>query len=302
MAHNISGTQDPWNDDPTHMQPTGDPPPIQEGDIVVLGRMQQTPWLFQPLIWGGPAYYPEASFVRQRGYVYDLYPNMVDAPLLDEDNHEVTVQIYRELTAAEQASIDRFIGDIARANRIINSLSDFDIIRIPGKADISGAEFKALWSKTDFVIHDNYWTYDNGTQRGEAAYQGGNAQISFNIATLQSYVDTPGMAGNGGLWVVMHELGHMTGVGRDLNAYFAETHLPYAGQESERFANDFARTITEHFVDTTVPFSPGSNSYSVEHGSIALFEIPVGDPPPEPNIPSWKFDSLDGTGLISIIS
>lgn len=149
------------------------------------------------------------------------------------------------------------MGEVAAADKLISSIPDTAVIILPHGNRVSGAELKQIWAKTDFTIIDNHIPgnpplFSNGTNRGQADYNNGNPMISFAIGQVVANVDESSVSagGRGGLWVIFHELGHMTENGRSLNNIYSSYHSEGDRQLSEQFANDFARTITQFYTGT----------------------------------------------------
>lgn len=164
-------------------------------------------------------------------------------PPADEASIDVVVNINRPLTAAEQAAVDSLKATIAKQTAFINSLSDTAKITLPNGQQVTGAELKEIWSKTDFQINEVNTTYRNGTTRGEADYNGGDPKVGYNIDIVTGY-----KALSGGMdYLTMHELGHMTQAGRNANANLdADGNGVVSAVENdanERVANDIAQAI-----------------------------------------------------------
>jgi hypothetical protein len=98
----------------------------------------------------------------------------------------------------------------------------------------------------DFIINPQGTVYQNGTQRGEASYNGGNPQISFNIDIVSAYADLLG----GLNYIIGHEIGHMTEAGR-------------AGNR-EVVANDIARAI-DSWASLDILSNPGGGGYGTTY-------------------------------------
>ena len=106
------------------------------------------------------------------------------------------------------AALEDLKETIAALEAAIMALADNAVLTLPNGADVTGAELKAIWAKTDFVINDNNFTYANGGQ-GEASMNFGEPTISFNIGYVDAYNNYDG----GMNYLVAHELGHLSQAG-----------------------------------------------------------------------------------------
>lgn len=193
-------------------------------------------------------------------------PSAPQPVLSDEAVIEVRVAFDRPLTAAEQKAVEHLLLQIQKQTAAIDALPDNATLRLANGSLVTGAELKALWSRTDFVLNEAKHTYDNLTMRGESALNGGNPQISFNIDILVGY-DTPsGMA-----YVIAHELGHLTSAGQAAN----NARSP----DTEMIGNDVARAMS-NLQGITPLESPGGGGYSP--GAADHFDIPSSTPTPNP--------------------
>ena len=146
-------------------------------------------------------------------------------PPADEDSIDIQIMIDRPLTDSEKVAIEKLKETIAALEAAIMALADNAVLTLPNGADVTGAELKAIWAKTDFVINDNHVTYSNGGQ-GEALMAFGQPTISFNVGYLDQYDNLVG----GMNYLVAHELGHLSQAGTSF----------YTDQLT---ANDIARAL-----------------------------------------------------------
>jgi hypothetical protein len=132
--------------------------------------------------------------------------------------------------------IDAYKEAINRADKAIRALADDARIKLKDGSYVTGAHLKELWAKTDFVINPKDSSYLNGTERGEAKYNGGDPVISANIDLIADY----GRHSQAGLnYLVLHEVGHLTSANRAFDYVDANPQ-----HEVEQMANDIARAIT----------------------------------------------------------
>jgi hypothetical protein len=146
----------------------------------------------------------------------------------DNQVMDITINISRPLTASETAALEALKATIGAITAAIGALADNAKVTLPNGADVTGAELKAIWAITDFVINDSPETgsnYANGGG-GEANMFWGNPTISFDIEYLDGYADLPG----GMNYVVAHELGHLSQAG---TSHYTD----------QRVANDIARAL-----------------------------------------------------------
>jgi len=165
----------------------------------------------------------------------------------DELAIEITININRALTEEELAAIAELEVAIEKATIAVNSIPATALITLPNGQAVTGLELQQLWRRTDFIINEAGTTYNNGTQRGQADYKGGNPIFSFNIDLLSGYTigeggsPIPGAAN----FLVLHELGHVSTAGRASNIamYDDGTVSPEEDLLNERLANDIARAV-----------------------------------------------------------
>lgn len=288
----------------TYAHPTGDPPPTAPDILVVGEKFHELPWFFT---WGLTLFSSNhsAGFISDPLYNYTAYGDNLLAPQADNAIHELKVNISRPLTPKEKEIIEKFMGEIAAADTAIASLPWNAVIIMPNGSTVTAGELKQIWANADFVINDLGHKYNAGTPqentRGEADYNNGNPVISFNINTVQSYIEDVSASGRGGFWVIFHELGHMTSESRsNYSSIFndADGYTEQDRQAHERYANDFAKVMADHSVGASPSLShiSAENPYTLGLGSIYT----PGEVTPALLIPSWKFDSVEGEGLIPI--
>jgi hypothetical protein len=196
------------------------------------------------------------DFYFRDGYMYNVQEALPitgessefsDASLpTDEAVIEISVNIYRDLTPTEQQAIDALQGSIGRITFAIHQLADNSIVTLPNGAHVTGGELKAIWSKIDFVVNADSFEYSNGTNRGQADPNYGNASVSINIGTLISYNELFG----GMNYLVAHELAHISQAN---TTFFSD----------ERTANDIARALLAgaailYLPDPTFSYSLGA--------------------------------------------
>jgi len=190
-------------------------------------------------------------------------------PPADSDSNDVTNNITRPLTAVEQQAVADLNAKIAAVTNVINAIPDNAAITLSDGTTVTGAELKAIWAATDFVINEVGHTYANGTTLGEANYNGGDPVVSYNIDTLVNY-----NAHNGGMeFLILHEIGHMTANSRAHNALINSDGTVTAAEmdDHQRLANDIARAIANQG-GLTIMSNPGSG-YSP---TTPTFQTPSG--------------------------
>ena len=290
-------------DEPSHMQPTGSGRAVTEGEIVVTAYFHEQPWFYD---WGIIRRYEslQAGFLNLPGYNFSAYTDtvMIEPTGHDEDINEVKVTIKRALTPKEQEIIEKFMGEVAAVKMMIDGLSDGAYVIMPNGTRVLAGELKEIWAKTDFTINAKDTLYSNGSTRSEADYNDGDPKIAFNLDLLTSYVDDPTAGGRGGFWVIMHEVGHMTADSRsnyDVMFRDADGYTESDRQIHERYANDFARVMSDNY---TGQFSAlfhisDENPYSATVGSVFIPLTEIEQSPA--NIPWWKFNTSDGSEFIN---
>ncbi len=162
----------------------------------------------------------------------------------DSASHDAKLNLTHTPTAAEQRAIDNLKARVVAVDTAIKGLSDDVIYTLADGRVATGAEIKVAWSKTDFTINENSHVYANGGRYGEANWNNGNPEISYNIGALQGY-DAFGVAGLN--YLILHELSHMTEAQREA---LAEAYSDGEYSEAERHAheleaNDLARALGE---------------------------------------------------------
>lgn len=194
------------------------------------------------------------------------------APTPDGGAVEVIVRISRPLTAAEQKAVNDLRATVAQATTVINNLRDDDVITLSNGDQVTGRELKEIWANTDFTINEVNTPYPNGTTRGQADYNGGNPEVSVNIDVVVGY----NLLDGGLEHMVLHELGHMTGAGRESNAEMYQDGVVTEAERvaNERVANDIARAIA-NAGGLTVMDGPASG-YSTG-GPLIFSSSPTGE-------------------------
>lgn len=165
-------------------------------------------------------------------------PNDGEPPPPDESEIIITVQLNRTLTASEQQVLQNLQNAISAVDAAIRSLADNARITLYDGSTVTGAELKALWSKTDFTVNpDNtYYGTTNPQNRGAAILNGGDPQVFVNMWVLTDYAAHPD---NSGLnYFVGHELGHLTQANQNHDGT-----APDAAMRYEQMANDISRAI-----------------------------------------------------------
>lgn len=166
-------------------------------------------------------------------------------PPADEDVIEVDFGnglTEADLTPAQKEAYDDFLESIATVDEWIKNLPDDAVIVIEDGYEITGAELKEAWAKTDFIINPaGYDGYENGSARGEADYNGGNPIVSINIDIIDGYNDHNTADGNVGTdFLVLHELAHLT-------TDQVNGQATMSSERHEQIANDIARAIAVHY-------------------------------------------------------
>lgn len=175
----------------------------------------------------------------------------------DASSIHIDVNLKRALNADEQKALDHLVDSVQKTTAAVNSIPDSARLTLSNGQSVTGAELKQIWSNTDFVINDNNFVYSNGTTRGEANDNNGNAVVSFNISTLTGY----DAVANGMDYLPLHELGHMTAAGKFENAAYGSGAA--SNNQNEQIANDIAYAIASYAGEGTVA-SPGGG-YSQVH-------------------------------------
>ena len=243
---------------------------ISGGDdetIIVTGTRYPPPY-YPP-----PYYYPPPPPPYYGGGGGGYYPPPPPPPPADADVHETTVNLDEsKLTADEKTALADFKASVARADAWVKALPDNVQLKLDNGQIVTGAEVKAAWAKTDFVVNPAGTPYANGTTRGEAAYNGGNPVVSVNIDTVNGYNNSAG----GTDYLVLHEVAHLTSDQR--SSYTALSAGGYTEAERtshERMANDIARGVVA-YNNGTVMANPG-DGYSTSNPT---FQAPPPPPPP----------------------
>lgn len=212
-------------------------PPTDLGTVTVTAEYDGTP-TYAVSVWT-----PVGTFPGEHSDSEVLEPEKSDP---DKEAIEIDIEIDRELTAEEQAAVDALVQAVVAATQAINEIPADAQITLSNGDTVSGAELKLLWQSTDFTINDNA-IYENGSGRGEADYNHGDPMVSLNIDNLVGY-NVHGAEGMN--YLVLHELGHMTSAGREMNQLVYADGILEEGSpewiENERIANDIAKAIGDH--------------------------------------------------------
>ena len=235
------------------------------GDIVVVGNRY---YAANASFWGALGVSQTSGPTDYMGRQYsDGSEEIGPAPIADQDEVTVYVNLDRPLTAREEAAIMKLKGAIAdKAQAIKNLPNDAYIINEDGSTT-TGAEVKAAWKMTDFVINPDSVSYDNQSGRSEASYNFGNQQVSINIGFLQTYDNVAG----GMSYLVGHELGHL------VSASLAYQHLMASdgiittreNEIMEGMSNTLAQALAR-FAHETPMADPGYGYPSAGSGSFYM--------------------------------
>lgn len=123
----------------------------------------------------------------------DLDPPQVAAEIIDPANK-----------AAVQAAADRLTTVVHDLTDKISHLSNSDILMFRNGQSMTGAEIKSLWNKIDFLVTDrnNFGLDRGGTVVGYLS--------QMNLNTVAGY----DAWSNGLSFIAMHEMMHMTDIGK----------------------------------------------------------------------------------------
>jgi hypothetical protein len=211
------------------------PTPTQNGDIIVVGHHDHPS---NPLI-AGPVLSMNYWLLNGLNDPHSTYQTM------DEDAITVDVQTTSPLTPEQEEAVARLHAAIEATTALLNALPANGVFTFPDGTQITVAELRALWAKTDFVVTDR--TFDNGTPSlpsgGAAHRNGGDPLFEVNVNSLvERFMANPSAA----MWYPLHELAHVTGLGDALNAmYHANGLTNYEHNMNEAFANAMAIAIGE---------------------------------------------------------
>lgn len=247
---------------------------ISGGDdetIVVTGTRYPPPYYPPPYYYYPPPYYPPYYGGGGGGYS----PPPPPPPPPDADSHDTTVNLDEStLTADEKQALADFKASVARADAWVKALPDNAQLRLDNGQIVTGAEVKAAWAKTDFVINPAGTNYANNSYRGEADYNGGDPVVRINIDVLNGYNNHAG----GSDYLVLHEIAHLTADQRSNLSSVTNDSDGYTEADRtahERMANDIARAVTT-WNGGTVMANPG-DGYSTSNPT---FQVPPPPPPP----------------------
>ncbi len=211
---------------------------------------------------------------------FDLLSAQALDAIDDEAVHVIDTSALGELTPEEQAAVDAFAAKVSEIDTEIKALDDNEVVSTP-YGDLTGAEVKEIWAKTDFVINPAGTLYDNGTTNGEANFNGGNPIASFNLDIVKAYGDLA----NGLNFLILHEVSHFFGPAQAfLNAVGGGTAL-------ELFTNDLARALGLA-LGLSTEFPPGFDPFPGFTPGFPGF----APPPPPPSDPEPLPDPGAGSG------
>lgn len=195
----------------------------------------------------------------------------------DNASISVDVNISRTLSDVEKNAIEQLKTTVDQLTFWFDGIDNNATMQLSDGRSVSGSELKSIWSMTDFVVNDNV-TYGNGTTRSEADWNGGNPFIQMNLGQLVNYVNHPG----GMNYLILHELGHMTSAGRDMNSsvWADGVYTVDETNANEQYANDIARGIANS-VGAAIVDNP-TYGYG---GSNPTFTTPAPPPPAPPPPP-----------------
>ncbi|NIJ18665.1 hypothetical protein FHS95_000334 [Sphingomonas naasensis] len=232
-------------------------------DIVVTG-VPYPPYF--PPYW--PGYTP----------TYPSYPGgggggPVTPPPADALSHDVVIgNLDYPLTAEQLADIQEFRDSVARANTWVNNLADNAQLVLENGDVITGAEVKAAWANTDFVINKAGTVYNPGTPQAstnsESRYNDGNPVVSINMNLLHDYAGSDG----GTDYLVLHEIAHLTSDQRaDYTNKLQDGYTAAEATSHERMASDIARAIVLYNQGTVMADPTNPDRYST---TVRTFQAP----------------------------
>lgn len=227
-------------------------PPSQEVVTVYGQRIVQTPT-------SRDGNYTIDGFNEQDGYTWSrTQPDDIKMPFVHDEfvgNHKIGMKVDRALTEKEEAALKALKDAIAKIDEAMKKLPDGKILTLPNGKTVSTTELKELWSKAQFRINEAGTSYQNGSTRGEAAFdpKTGELTATMNIDIISGYYS----AGKGGIeYMLFHELGHVTKAGLDSNADAYKDDGKMDANEhhaNELLANDIARAIQDALGLDTFP-------------------------------------------------
>jgi hypothetical protein len=205
----------------------------------------------------------------------------VNPPEADTDKINADVDFTRPLTDAEQDAVVALNTSIAQVTAAINAIGDNEKIPLVDPVtgtvigDVTGAQLKDLWSKTDFVITEDpanggpSYGLSYGIPSGaQTTNNNGNPLMEVNINFLVSQSQIVGGMND----YVLHELGHNA---NDLYSWTVVNGPVLDATErdiNERMARAIALAVA----------NDGQISV-IQNGEIPLiFNAPPPPPPPPP--------------------
>lgn len=157
--------------------------------------------------------------------------------LVDSFFNEVTLDPSIQLSPEQLEKYNAFKAIVRGMGAHLAEIPDNSILDMGNGLTITGAELKSIWARVDFWINPQGTTYLNETARGEANYNWGDPKVSYNIDVLMEYCDSPAEM----IYLVLHELGHLTQAGRDYNGMAHRGEV--TSTQNEIFANTIALAI-----------------------------------------------------------
>lgn len=203
-------------------------------DIVVTGTPY--PPSYPPYVYPPGNYYPSPPGTP--GYGSGPAPS-------DEAIHQVTTGVLdHALTAPEQELITNLNNSIAKVGAWVANIPSNAYVLLENGDLVTGAEVKAAWAKTDFVVNKTGYVYNAGTPQAstnsEARWNNGDPVVSINLNMLNDY-----NLHDGGMdYLVLHEVAHLTPDQRF--DYTNKLNGGYTSAEAlshERMASDVARAV-----------------------------------------------------------
>lgn len=167
--------------------------------------------------------------------------------LPDEAVVDISVNIENP-TPEQLAVIAKFKDAVVATNAAIKRLPDHAAVTLTDGRIVTGAELKAIWATMDFRIDPSGTQYANGTSRGEAVYENGDARANLNIDLITQYSALT----NGLNYLIIHEFSHMSRAATDYYASLNQNGMTATEAEArERYTDDLARAIA---ISTNLPF------------------------------------------------
>lgn len=172
------------------------------------------------------------------------------ATLVDGIYNEVVVHPSIILTTEQAGILAQFKALVWGQRAQLAEIPDGHLIPLDGGGVVTGAELKAAWARVDFQINPAFTYYPrNQSDRGQADWNFGDPIISLNLNMLDGYSSLAGL-----VYLVLHELGHLTQAARNVTASFR--HDGYSPSElvyMEQYANTIGLAIANA---TNQPYLP----------------------------------------------